>query len=308
MTSALGAQGVFDVAFIGRANIDLTLHVPHRASLGRTAFSTSLNATAGGKSLNQAITAARCGGRVCLIANSGADAWGEQLAIALADAGVDTSHFKPIRDASTGAAIIEVTPDGESYITLAVSTATELTTDDVHHALDAVRAPTIVVQLDLPPAPVQALLSRRGSALIVGNLIPHTDHDTNLLQSLDVLVVNQYEARAILRDTAPDALTAATELQRLGPRCVVVTAGSRGAAYTSPEGHGSVPAPVVPVIDTTGAGDAFLGCLAVSLTQGTSISDAVTAAVHVGSLAVQHGSAHDSSHDHDHLPGRNHRH
>jgi ribokinase len=240
------AGAAFDVVFVGRANVDLTVRVPRRASAGRAAFGTPLAVTPGGKSLNQAIAAAAHGGRCCLIAQAGADAWGEQLSSALAGSGVDISHFRLIDGVVTGAAIVEVTPDGESYVTLAISPATELNAADIRRAFAALTAKVSVVQLDLPGAPVAELLSRRRSPIIVGNLIPHPDLDPAQLGRLDVLVVNQAEANAILRTVVDDPLEAATKLRSVGPRTVVVTAGPAGAAYSGRAGSGIVPAPSVP--------------------------------------------------------------
>ncbi|TDB69890.1 PfkB family carbohydrate kinase, partial [Micromonospora sp. KC723] len=166
-----------DVAFVGRANIDLTIHVPHRARPGRTSIGSSLTVSAGGKSLNQAIAAVRCGGRAALIANVGADAWGHQITATLTDVGVDTRHVRLIPHATTGTAVIEVTPDGESYITLALSSATELTTHDIHHATSDLTTEAVIVQLDLPPEPVTTLLRHRRAPIVIGNLVPHPNLD-----------------------------------------------------------------------------------------------------------------------------------
>ncbi|GIJ30770.1 ribokinase [Micromonospora qiuiae] len=291
MTGNGNPSDSIDVAFVGRANIDLTIRVPHRSRPGRTAVGSSLSSSAGGKSLNQAIAAARRGGRAALIANVGVDAWGQQIAAALIGAGVDTRHVRAIPGTTTGAAIIEVTPDGESYITLALSPATELTANDIHQATTGLATRAVVAQLDLPPEPVAALLGQRRAPVVIGNLIPHPDLDPAVLRHLDVLVVNQHEAAAILHTSIDSPLDAATALQRLGPRTVVVTAGPHGAAYTHPHGSGTVPAPAVQVIDTTGAGDAFLGSLALGLARHTPLPDAITAAVHAGSDTVQHAGA-----------------
>ncbi|MFG1676334.1 ribokinase [Micromonospora sp. NPDC049282] len=293
MTDSSGVGGRVDAAFVGRANIDLTIHVPHRARPGRTAIGSPLTANAGGKSLNQAIAAARRGGRVALIANVGADTWAHQITATLTDARVDTRHVRLVPDATTGAAIIEVTPDGESYITLALSPATELTTDDIHRATACLTAEAVIVQLDLPPEPVTTLLSHRRAPIILGNLVPHPDLDPRLLAELDVLVVNQHEATAILRTTARNPLDAAAALQRLGPRTVIVTAGPNGAAFAHPHGSGTLPALAVPVVDTTGAGDAFLGSLAFDLARHTPLPDALTTAIQAGSHTVGHSGSHD---------------
>lgn len=291
MTDTRNPAHRVDVTFIGRANIDLTIQVPHRARPGRTAKG-SLTVSAGGKSLNQAIAAARHGGQAALIANVGADAWGHHITTTLSGAGVDTRHIRLIPGASTGAAIIEVTPDGESYITLALSPATELTTDDINHATAGLTTQAVVVQLDLPPEPVTTLLSHRRAPILIGNLVPHPHLDPALLQRLDILVVNQHEAAAILRTTTDDPVNAAVALRRLGPPAVIVTVGQHGAAYSHPHGTGTVPAPTVQAIDTTGAGDAFLGSLALDLARNTPLHDAITTAVRTGSHTVQHISAH----------------
>ncbi|MEU6205917.1 ribokinase [Micromonospora musae] len=285
MTDERDAVSDFDVTFVGRATIDLTVRVPHRALPGRAALGSPLSARPGGKSVNQAITVAQRGGRVRLVANVGADPWGRQIRAALTDVGVDTRHLKLIPDVTTGAAVIEVTPDGESYITLALSPATELTTPDVSR-VSALDSRAVVVQLDLPPEPVTALLRRRPAPTVIGNLVPHADLDPNLLRHLDVLVVNQHEAAAILRSAGDEPREAAKALQHLGPPTVVVTAGPHGAAYAHPHGSGAVPAPTMPVVDTTGAGDAFLGSLALDLSRDVPLPEAVRTAVQVGSRAV----------------------
>lgn len=296
MTSSRSHGPSVDVAFVGRANIDLTVHVPHRSRPGRSTIGSSLSASAGGKSLNQAIATARHGGRAALIANVGADAWGQQIATALTNAGVDTRHVRLVPDTTTGAAIIEVTPDGESYITLALSPATELTAHDIHHATAGLAAGAVVIQLDLPPEPVTVLLGHRRAPIVIGNLVPHPDLDPAVLKHLDALVVNRHEAAAILHTSTENLIEAATALQCLGPRTVVVTAGPHGAAYAHPHGTGTVPAPTVSIVDTTGAGDAFLGSLALDLARHTPLPDAVATAVHAGSRTVQHAGAHVADH------------
>lgn len=281
----------FDVTFVGRANIDLTTHVPHRASPGRTTFGSPLTTRPGGKSLNQAITTAQRGGRACLIANIGSDSWGHQIHTALTQAGVDTRYLTHIPNTATSAAVIEVTPDGESYITLALSPATELTTHDIRQATTILDTRAIVVQLDLPAEPVTTLLHQRPAPIVIGNLVPHANLHPNLLRHLDLLVVNHHEATTILRTNTTNPLHAATALQQLGPRAVVVTAGPDGAAYIYPRGSGTIPAPAVPVIDTTGAGDAFLGALALDLTRQTPLPDAITTATHIAAQTIQHSGA-----------------
>lgn len=285
-------EGSAEITIIGRANIDLTVRVPYHPSPGarQSAFGSELVATAGGKSLNQAIAVARLGGRAGLVANVGADPWGRQVRTTLVEAGVDIGQFRLLSDVPTGAAVIEVTPDGESVIVLAISPRTELTSEQVGIALAESAAPVVVLQLDLPPEPVVTALTESHRRMIrVGNLVPHTAFDPGMLSYLDILLVNHNEAATILGiNSGIDPLTAAHQLRALGPRTVVVTAGGDGAAYSHADHAGSVPAPTVPVIDTTGAGDAFLAGLVLSLAEGAVLPDAVAQAVRVGTDAVQY--------------------
>ncbi|GAA0479792.1 ribokinase [Actinoplanes capillaceus] len=296
MTTPTSPAAPSDVTIIGRANIDLTVQVPYHPSLGahQTVFGSELVATAGGKSLNQAIAVARLGGRVGLVANAGEDHWGHQLKTTLAEAGVEIDHFQLLPGAPTGSAIIEVTPDGENVIVLAVSPKTELTVEHVRVALTRTASPVVVVQLDLPPEPVvTALTDARQPVIRVGNLVPHPSLDPDWLRYLDILVVNQVEAATILGITGVvDPLTAANQLRSLGPPTVVVTAGAAGASYSHAEHAGIVAAPTVPVVDTTGAGDALLAGLVLALIAGSALPDAVAQAVRAGTAAVQHEGAH----------------
>lgn len=280
-----------DVVVVGRANIDLTVRIPRLPRPGETVLASELATTPGGKSLNQAVAVARLGGRSSLVANVGDDQWGRYLRTALAEAGVEHTQFRLLAGVRTGAAIIEVTPDGENLLVLAVSPATELSAELVTESLGRTDAGAVVVQLDMPPEPVMGVLSDPRPWTRIGNLVPHPAFDRAAMRRLDVFVVNQHEAGTILGrgDVAP--LDAARELRRLGPSAVVVTAGPRGAAYSHGDQSGMVAAPQVPVIDTTGAGDAFLGSLALSLARSEPFPTAVMQAVHAGTEAVQHQGA-----------------
>lgn len=286
-----GRTATPDVVIVGRANVDLTITVPHRPTAGRTVFATSITATPGGKALNQAIAVARLDGNAALLAGAGDDAWGHQLRNALTDAGVETSCFLLRSGATTGAAIVEVTPDGESYVVLAVSPDTELTSDEIRTAPCMHGARVVVTQLDLPPAAVTAVLEAPRPDMLIGNLVPHSMLPRAALAALDLIVVNEHEAAAILGQAQTSASEAAIELRRLGPATAVITAGPAGAAYSSPAGSGAIPARPVTPVDTTGAGDAFLGSLALHLAHHKPLPDAVAHAVETGTLATQHHGA-----------------
>lgn len=275
------------VVVVGRANVDLTVRVPRLPSAGRAVFSAGLVSAAGGTGLNQAIAVARLGGRAALVANVGADRWGDELRGVLEGAGVDTSGFRQRPGATTGAAIIQVTPDGEPYVTVTVPPETELSGPDVAVALAGLHAAVVVVQLDLPPDAVARALRAPRPAVLIGNLVPHPDLDRRLLTVLDVFVANRAEAAAVLGADRVDPLVAARQLCELGPRAAVVTAGADGAAYCSAVESGVVSAPVVDVVDTSGAGDAFLAAFVIAESRRSPLAQAVAAGVRVGSRAVQ---------------------
>lgn len=283
-----------DVVVVGRANIDLGVRVPAMPVPGRTVFGSPLSQSPGGKACNQALAVAHQGGHAALVANLGADPWGHQIAGVLRDAGVDVTAVRLLPEARTGAALVAVTPDGENHIILALSPATELTTADIHHATGVLRAPVTVVQLDLPSAPIQALLSQPRNGIIVGNLVPHPGLGIGVLAGLDVFVVNEHEAAAILHQQPTSALHTARQLQELGPATVVVTAGPAGAAVASRDTTATIPAAPVPAVDTTGAGDTFLGVLALDLARGQDILPAVTAAVRAAIATVRYHGAQPS--------------
>ena len=292
-TSGPGTE--LDVVFFGRANVDLTVRVPSLPRPGRTTFGSSLVITPGGKSLNQAMSVTRLGGTAGLVANVGDDDWGRMLRDALAAAHVDAAGLRLVPGTTTGAAIIHVTPDGEGHLVLALSPKTELTPTDVHNALSTLDAQVLVTQLDMAPDTVDAVLSSRGSRTVVGNLTPHPGVTSHHLAQLDVFVVNQHEAAVTLGVDPIEPLAAAQQLRQRGPSTVIVTAGGDGggAARTAPgERSGTVPAIKAPVVDTTGAGDAFLGSLALQLSRRATIAEAIAEAMVAGSMAVQHQGPH----------------
>ncbi|MDG4833787.1 PfkB family carbohydrate kinase [Solwaraspora sp. WMMD1047] len=271
------------VVVIGRANIDITVRIPHRPVPGRTTFASApATTTAGGKSLNQALAARRAGAHVSLISNAGADHWGAFLRQTLTDAAIDTTFFQLIPSAPTGIAIVEVTPDAENHIVLALPPATELTAAHIHDALPTLRAPVVVTQLDIHPEAVDAVLRHHHAEILIGNLVPHPALESDALAALDILVANEHETAAILGRHHTDPTTAADHLRALGPRTAIVTAGHRGAAYSNPHHTGLITPPPTHATNTTGAGDVLLGTLATRLAQHTplphAINDAVTAA------------------------------
>jgi ribokinase len=281
-----------DVFVMGSINQDFVLKVERRPQPGETVTNAELSTHNGGKGANQAAAAALLGASVAFLGRVGDDEFGEPLVQALQEKGIDTSLVERASGKSTGAAFITVTPDGENAITVAPGANRSLTPEDVDAAADAIgTARVFVAQMEIP---VQSVLravevaAEQGTRALV-NLAPTFEVPQELLEKLDPLVVNEHEAAFLLGrqvEGVDGALSAAPELLSLGPRSAVITIGEDGAVLVDGESVEHLPAPEVEVIDTTGAGDAFVGALATQLARGASLREAVAYAVRAGAAAV----------------------
>jgi ribokinase len=283
---------VADVFVVGSINQDFVLSVERRPEPGETITEAQLSKSNGGKGANQAAAAALLGASVKFLGRVGDDGFGEPLVEALADKGVDTSLIEASPDSYTGTAFITVTPDGENAITVAPGANRTLSADDVDDASDAIGdARVLVAQMEVPPEVVLRAVevaARQGTRALV-NLAPTTEIPRKLLEKLDPLVVNEHEAAFLLQERVEDvegALSAAPKLLELGPRSAVITLGREGAVCSDGESTNHLPAPKADAVDTTGAGDAFVGALAAKLARELPLNDAVAYAVRAGAAAV----------------------
>jgi ribokinase len=283
---------VADVFVVGSINQDFVLSVERRPEPGETVTEAQLFRSNGGKGANQAAAAALLGASVTFLGRVGDDGLGEPLVEALAEKGVDTSLIEASPDSSTGTAFITVTPDGENAITVAPGANRSLSAEDVDDASDAIGdARVLVAQMEVPPEVVLRAVevaARQGTRALV-NLAPTTEVPRKLLEKLDPLVVNEHEAAFLLGERVEGvegALSAAPDLLELGPRTAVITLGSDGAVFCDGEATNHHSAPKVDAVDTTGAGDAFVGALAGRLARDLPLKDAVAYAVRAGAAAV----------------------
>ena len=281
-----------DVFVLGSINQDFVLKVERRPEPGETVTNAELSTHNGGKGANQAAAAALIGASVTMLGRVGDDEFGGPLVQALQEKGIDTSHVERVPDKATGAAFITVTPDGENAITVAPGANRSLTPDDVDAAEGAIgEASVFVAQMEIP---VQTVLravevaAEKGVRPVV-NLAPTFEVPRELLEKLDPLVVNEHEAAFLLGsevEGVDEALSAAPELLSLGPRSAVITLGENGAVLADGDSVEHIPAPDVDVVDTTGAGDAFVGALATQLAHGATLQESVAYAVRAGAAAV----------------------
>jgi ribokinase len=281
-----------DVFVLGSINQDFVLKVERRPKPGETVTNAELSTGNGGKGANQSAAAALLGVSVTILGRVGDDEFGEPLVRALGEKRIDTSLVERAPDVSTGSAFITVTPDGENAITVAPGANRSLTPKDVEAASDAIgEAGVLVAQMEIPVETVSRaveIAAERDTRALV-NLAPTFEVPRELLEKLDPLVVNEHEAAFLLGsavDGVDGALSAAPELLSLGPRSAVITVGEAGAVFATGDATKHVPAPKVEVVDTTGAGDAFVGALAARLARGASLEEAVAYAVRAGAAAV----------------------
>ncbi len=281
-----------EVFVLGSINQDFVLKVERRPEPGETVTDAELSTGSGGKGANQAAAAALLGASVSFLGRVGDDEFGEPLVRALEEKGIDTSLIERASGYQTGAAFITVTPDGENAITVAPGANRAITPEDVDAAAESIRgARVLVAQMEVPKEVVgrAAEVAASGDIRVVLNLAPTFEVPRELLERLDPLVVNEHEAAFLLGsrvEGVEGALSAAPELLSLGPGSAVITLGDAGAVVADSSSATHIPAPEVEVVDTTGAGDALVGALAVKLARDAPLEEAVSYAVRAGAAAV----------------------
>ncbi len=266
---------------VGSLNVDRPWRVERHPEVGETVVGSMLDPVPGGKGLNQSVAAARAGGDVALVGCVGDDDDGAWLRGVAADDHIDLGHLQADRDLPTGSALIVVAGDGANTVTVAGGANAAATWPDaVLHAGDVVCA-----QLEVPVEAVAAALLAAHDAGATSVLNPSPiGLGVALVPSADVVVVNEIEAAELAGfDGEPLAQAAAI---RTGDQVVVVTLGPGGVVSSGPSGDHVVPAVPVHAVDTTGAGDCFLGVLAASLAAGTDLLPALERANAAAAIAV----------------------
>ncbi len=255
------------VGVVGSANVDIVLSVNERPMAGETVLGTGYSEAPGGKGLNQAIAAARVAPTV-FVGSVGRDSGGRLVEATLSSATVSTAHLSR-DDLPTGRAYISLTPNGENSIIVIPLANTALTAAATVKALDAAQPSIVLTQLEVPPAVTDAVAAwcEVNERRFVLNPSPVRAISPSTLAVADPLVANQVEARDILGVTSSEDADLARALSHMC-RSVVLTAGSRGAYVVNAGVLTHVEGEPVPVVDTTGAGDAFAGTLASQLALG----------------------------------------
>lgn len=282
---------------VGSLNVDVVLRARRFPREGETLTGATVTDSLGGKGCNQAVAAARMGAAVAMVACLGDDAAGTGALDALRADGVDVSACRRTADAATGRAAIVVDDEGRNTIVVADGANALLAADDVDRAAALIGSADVVLcQLEVPIATVEAAFAaaRAAGARTCLNTAPALSIDA-LTHPPDVLVANRGEAETLLAsadESGASAVARAGALRhRYGSPVVVVTDGERGAAAVAGDEKVLAAALSVDVLDTTGAGDAFVGALVAQLAGGASVGRALPVACAAGSLATRRAGA-----------------
>lgn len=289
-------NGRASVVVLGSLNMDMSITVAQLPRPGETVLAGHLMRQPGGKGANQAVSAARLGGDVRLIGRLGTDDLADTIHRILTSSGVDLTHVRGIDD-PTGQAFVAVDAHGENSIIVAPGANAQISAQAVEQEADVLRFASIAVtQLETPMEAVERfaeLCEEHGVDLIL-NAAPYQQLSPALLRRCRFLVLNRDEASSLTGVEVTDrasAVEAALATTRMGVPCAVITLGGAGCVAHVDGDLFELDAYAVPVVDTTGAGDAFVGALAAALARQESHLDALTFAAAAGAVACSHAGA-----------------
>lgn len=262
------------IAVVGSANVDLTTFTNQFPKPGETIFGQNFDLGFGGKGANQAVAARLCGAEVFMIARVGSDLFGPATIENFRKQGIDATHVRQVEGLSSGVAPIFVEPSGQNRILVVKGANDALKPADVDAASEVLKTvDCIVLQFEIPIETVYytvAFARKHGIRCIV-NPAPAQPVDMASLKDLDYFVPNEHEAETISGmpvRTVEQAKDCAAKLVSGGVRRVIITLGANGSLIASGEGAEHVVPFAVKTVDSTGAGDAFIGSFAVFLGEG----------------------------------------
>ncbi|AMB59978.1 ribokinase [Microterricola viridarii] len=277
-----------EIVVVGSANIDLVATVESRPQPGETVHALGYAEFLGGKGSNQAIAAARLGRQVAFVGLVGNDPEAQTVRGALANEGIDLQHLASVKSFSTGRAIIIVDSAAENSIVVVGGANAQLGTEHIAAAAELIEnAPIVVAQLEIPIETVTEV-ARMAKGTFVLNPAPAQPLPAALLDAVDILVVNETEYESVSGCTFPEDRELLAEQLRTQslPAAVVITLGGQGALVWDSTTLSHISTPRVQVVDTTGAGDTFIGALVDALSRGENLTSAAHWAVHAASLSV----------------------
>ncbi len=279
------------VVVVGSINMDLVVRAPRFPQAGETILGGPFGAYGGGKGANQAVAAARLGAEVAFAGCVGRDAWGAEMRSRLAAENVDVTDVLARGGEATGVALITLDPAGQNTIIVAPGANMALSERDVDAVRDDInQAEALLLQLEVPLAVNRRALeiAREASVPAFLNAAPAQRLAPSLLELVDVLIVNESEARCLsgLDDPRLGEHQIASHLCSMSGGHVVITLGERGALHFDGEALTRQSAFPVKAVDATGAGDAFAAAFAIAWCEGRSAAECLAFACAAGAVAV----------------------
>ncbi len=282
------------ISVVGSCNMDIYATTEHLPEPGETVIGYNYIMTMGGKGANQAVAAGKLGGDVTMVGRVGCDAFGKQMVETLNSYGINTDHIHCDDGAGSGMALIVVDKHPENVIVVIPGTNMRITPQDVRAADQQLRqSAVLLMQLEIPLEAIDAAIqtAHQGGCFCILNPAPARQLPPSILQNIDLLTPNQNEAKlltGIPADTIEGAQKAGEALLQMGVPAVIITLGSSGCLLVQKDGSKHIPAFSIPdAIDPSGAGDAFMGGLAIALAEGKALEQAARVGNASGALSTR---------------------
>ena len=283
------------VVILGSLNVDTILRIKRVPQPGETLQMNDRSSSAGGKGANQAVAAARAGAETSFIGQVGNDDAGKFMIESLKDDNVDTSGINVDTGSGTGSAYIFLDENGQNSILVYGGANQKVTETEVNNAAEQIKnADFVVTQFETPQKTAIAAfkLAKESGAITILNPAPASEMLPELLELSDIVVPNETESASLTGIEVTDEASMvenATAFAKLGVKNLIITVGSKGVFYSTEDGqHDFVPAFKVDAVDTTAAGDTFIGALSSQLKKDLSnIKEALTFAQRASSITVQ---------------------
>jgi len=297
------------ICVVGACNLDLISYVPRLPSMGETLHGDRFHMGFGGKGANQAVMAAKLGADLTMVTKLGQDVFGENTLKNFEALGVDTQHVHFTDQAFSGVAPIAVDPEGHNSIIVVTGANDLLNVDEIEAARPAIAAASILVcQLEIPQKINLAALriAREEGVKTIFNPAPaRSEISEDFYHLSDIFCPNESETElltGISVQSLEEAEKAARVLVERGCASVILTLGERGSLLVTNDITEHVPVEPVKALDTTGAGDAFVGSLAYYLAAGRPLADAISRANRIAAISVQSSGTQTSFPKADDLP------
>lgn len=283
------------ICVVGSINLDMNAYVERFPRPGETLHGRRFTTGYGGKGANQAVMAARLGAKVSMVGRIGDDVFGHDMRRNLESEGIRTEFVKESKGVSSGVAVITIDEQGQNQIIVIPGANGLVTAADVEEAQAAITgAQVLLCQMEVPmEANLAALyIARNAGVTTIFNSAPVSGEVPEEVYRLsDIFCPNESEAELLAGvpvHTLDDARLAASVIVARGARAALITLGAQGCLYVTADQEEYVPAPRVKAVDTTGAGDAFVGSLAHFLAAGLPVLDAIARANAIAAISVQH--------------------